>query len=292
MRRVWVVDAGATKTEWVSWREELGDEAYSFRSDGINPEVEGWEQVRKNLQKYAYQLLEEQDFPAPTEIYFYGPALHAPASRQQMEQLLREIFKIPPQRKVEAYHDLLGAARSAWRRKPGVVAILGTGSNCALWDGENIQAQRGGHGYLLGDEGGGADLGKHFLSALLHDEVEEDLVRLFFKENPFPEAVDALTLRRMAYASLRPSAFLGKFAAFLAHHQRHPWVQALVRERFRLFARRTWKHWKTDYPIRYVGGVANAFSSILEEVTREEGGQWGGVVENVAEGLLRYHLRG
>ncbi|MCX8111636.1 MAG: hypothetical protein N3E49_00340 [Bacteroidia bacterium] len=280
---LWVADAGATKTDWmgVESKEPL-------RTEGLNAEVEGWEAAQTKL--YAAAEMLRGQGASIGEIHYYGPALHSEAARSSIQVLLIKAFQLPPDR-VFVYHDLLGAARAAWGAHSGVVAILGTGSNCALWEGQTIQKQAGGHGYLLGDEGSGADIGRCFLSALLHGEVPRDIETDFWRENPYPEASAPLELRRLAYRSQRPSAFFAKFSYFLHSWKAHPWVVALVKGRFAAFIQRTWAIWGVQRPIRYVGGVACAFSDVLREVTEAYGGRWEGVVSSVIHSLLRYHVQ-
>ncbi|MCS7153930.1 MAG: hypothetical protein N2253_01590 [Bacteroidia bacterium] len=280
---LWVADAGATKTDWMGATSSIG-----LRTEGLNVEVEGWKAARRKLHAAA-EYLRQHDAEVST-LHYYGPALHHEANRQQIQRLLAEAFQLSPQR-VYVYHDLLGAARAAWGRQPGIVAILGTGSNCALWDGESIRQQAGGHGYLLGDEGSGADLGRAFLSALLHREVPSDIEQAFWQKNPYPEASSLLELRRMAYESPRPSAYLAGFVPVLSMNKTHPWVAALVRSRFTAFIQRTWARWHLFYPVRYVGGVAQSFSEILEELTLAYGGKWGGIVPSVIHALRDYHVQ-
>lgn len=283
----WIADAGATKTDWIAI--EGGD---VLRTEGLNAEIEGWDKAAEKL-RAAAQLLQRQGLSI-AELYYYGPALHRIESQHQMHALLVEAFGLPPE-KVFVYHDLLGAARAALGDIPGIVCILGTGSNCAFWNGEAIVRQAGGHGYLLGDEGSGADLGRTFLSALLHEEVPLDVAAAFWQKNPFPAAATPLELRRLVYEAKRPSAVLAQLAPFLSAMQGHPWVAALVRGRLRAFIQRTWTRWESAYrhkhPIRYVGGIAGAFASLLQEETIRHGGRFGGVIPHVAQALAAFHAR-
>jgi len=276
----WVADAGATKTDWVELHTR-----HAFQTEGLNIEIEGEAQARNKLLIAAQRL---EAYGRLTEIHYYGPALHRAATREVLQALLTAATGLPRE-KVHVYHDLLGAARAAWGKSAGIVCILGTGSNCAAWDGENITRQAGGHGYLLGDEGSGADLGRSFLSALLYDEVPTELQEAFWRWNPFSNVQNALDLRSAVYASLRPSAFLAQLAPFLSGQVQHPWVQALVRQRFQAFIQRTWGRWQSGEKVRYVGGIARAFETLLREETLRHGGQWAGTIPSVAQALAEYH---
>lgn len=282
-----MADAGATKTDWVAIESGL-----TLRTEGLNAEVEGWDKAAETLHAAARTLRTWGG--TFSELFYYGPALHRQDARDQMQILLMEAFGLP-QEKVFVHHDLLGAARAAFGNAPGIVCILGTGSNCALWRGETIIRQAGGHGYLLGDEGSGADLGRAFLSALLHDEVPADISAAFWQKTPFPQAGDSLRLRSLVYEAERPSAVLARFAPFLSEMQTHPWVAALVRGRLAAFIQRTWGRWEARYrhyhPIRYVGGVAGAFEALLRAETARYGGFFTGTVADVARALAAYHAR-
>jgi N-acetylglucosamine kinase-like BadF-type ATPase len=274
---MWIAEAGATKTDWVCTDGAL------LRLSGLNMEVEGTAAAEIHFRS-TREALQKAGWPWPERLYYYGPALHRLENQQVLQQLLCCIF--PEIRHISVAHDLLAAARAAWGKGPGLVCILGTGSNCAEYDGESLIRQRGGHGYLLGDDGSGADLGKQFLSALLHDEVPTDL-RAAFQES---HAQPLWAIRQAVYQAARPSAYLAQFALFLSAHQSHAWVQALVKSRLEAFIGRTWAKWETRLPIRYVGGVASAFEALLREATEGVHGIWGGVVTSPAQALLVYHL--
>jgi glucosamine kinase len=273
----WIAEAGATKTDWVR------SDGIRLRLPGFNIEAEGGYKAAQKHFSAVRQAFAEAQWTWPEKLYYYGPALHSAENKEVLESILRETF--PEIAYVEVAHDLLGAARAAWGRDKGIVCILGTGSNCALYDGESILRQRGGHGYLLGDEGSGADLGKNLLSALLHEEIPEDLLSVF--QARYPQS--PMELRKAVYQASRPSAFLAEFAYFLSEHQAHPWVHSLVKSRLEAFVRRTWQRWTLTEPIRYVGGIAQAFAPLLEEVTRSAGGNWAGIVTDPAEKLRQFH---
>jgi len=273
----WIAEAGATKTDW------LRSDGIRLRLPGFNLEAEGGRAAAQKHFAAVRAALTQAQWPWPKILYYYGPALHNTENITIIHRILQEVF--PEIGEIVVAHDLIGAARAAWGRERGIVCILGTGSNCALYDGEKIRRQRGGHGYLLGDEGSGADLGKHLLSALLHEELPEDLVEAFRARYP----QSPLDLRKEVYLTARPSAYLAGFAFFLSAHQGHPWVQALVKSRLEAFVQRTWKRWAAPDPIRYVGGVAMAFAPLVEEVTRTAGGLWAGVVSDPVEKLLQFH---
>jgi len=287
---VWLAEAGATKTSWLCALEgEKPDQWRAAQLPGLNAEADGWTQAEGALRAAAQYLLTEVGWPVPTELYYYGPALHRPEAQVRMQHLLAEVWPLSPQ-KVFVFHDLLGAARGAYPEGKGIVAILGTGSNCAFWDGEAIRRQAGGHGYLLGDEGSGADIGRHLVSALLHDEVPREIASRLWVEGPYSSPLE---LRQAVYSARRPSAFLAGLVPLIAPLADHPWVRALVQSRFEAFARRTWARWPAPRPIRYIGGVAQAFQPILRTVTEAYGGDFQGVVPSsqLARQLLSYHLQ-
>lgn len=274
----WIGEAGSTKTDWVSAT------GAHLRQLGFNVELQGQAAAQAHFQKTRQALL-AAGWTLPQTIYYYGPALHSASNQQKVHAVLAQTF--PEVARIEVGHDLLAAALASWGNQAGIVAILGTGSNCAHWNGKAFERQAGGHGYLLGDEGSGADLGKHLLSALLHKELPPDLEAAFQKAFPKP----LLQLRQEVYQSRRPSALLASFAPFLKAHLAHPWVQDLVLARFCAFIRRTWGRWEAPLPIRYVGGIATHFASLLEKATIKAGGSWAGIVPNVALALLEYHKR-
>jgi len=159
-----IADSGSTKTDW-SLVDEQGNVVMTCKTQGISPVHMQDEEVLRVLKSEL--ILPEQ----PTEIYFYGSGV-TEAMKPRMKSLLQQAF---PGAKVDAESDMLGAARALFGKKPGIACILGTGANSCLYDGEHIVMNTPPLGYILGDEGSGAVLGKLFLNGILKGALPTSL---------------------------------------------------------------------------------------------------------------------
>ncbi|MGQ9862939.1 MAG: hypothetical protein ACUVRD_00420 [Bacteroidia bacterium] len=269
----WLVgEGGSTKIDWA------GPDFPCFQTPGINIEVQGARGATKVLQELpiSYKQVER--------VIFYGPALHTSQARQRMHRVLKEVFTWATH--IEVYHDLLGALRATMTAERRIVCILGTGSNCALAEGEVICKQAGGHGYLLGDEGSGAYLGKVLLSAWLHEEVPQDLVE--------PLQVwaqkDALSWRHAVYHSPQPNALLARWSFFYAAHQAHPWIERQLEAAFELFAQRTFLRWEERLPIYFIGSIGGVFRLWIERLCHKWNFENPVFIPRPISNLVRYHV--
>ena len=83
------------------------------------------------------------------------------------EPLLKEIIHTPLLR---VTHDALIALSGAMAGGPGVITVAGTGSISFGRNADGRTARTGGWGYIFGDEGGGFDLTRQALRAVLRME--------------------------------------------------------------------------------------------------------------------------
>ena len=196
-----IVDSGSTKADW-ALVDDGGVMVREVKTQGISP-------VHQSDEEILQVMHEELDLPAqPTEVFFYGSGV-TEAQKARMESLLGEAF---PGAKVEAESDLLGAARALFGNQPGIACILGTGSNSCLYDGREIVMNTPPLGYILGDEGSGAYLGKRFLNELLKDVLPQSLKQKFFDW----AQLDYPTIINKVYREPMPNRFLASLCPFIA----------------------------------------------------------------------------
>ncbi len=274
-----IAESGSTKTEWrVCSQRQL---VHSFRSIGLNPTTFTPEQFRHHLAQIFTEHLHSYK---ADQIYFYGAGLRDPAQRQLLFSILRSFT---PSTMVVIEDDLLAAVHAA-RRSSGIIGILGTGSNASRYENQVIVERRGGHGYLLGDEGSGMDLGKSVLKALLQQDfstkVHQEWIELLGKD---PE-----TLRGEVYLSSRPQSELGVITQKLPSMLHHQEVEQLVLDRFELFLSSTICRFKDfdRYPIDFVGSVAFYFHHILKISLQQKGLQSGKFISHPIEELVKQYI--
>ncbi|MFN8921442.1 MAG: ATPase [Sphingobacteriia bacterium] len=282
-----IADSGGTKTDWAWLAGNLpAASGPVLRTGGINPGIQAFAQIRRLLVEELLPAAQQQ--PTPVGISFYGASFALPHQCSQMEALLSELLAAPAQ----VWHDILGAARALAGHQPALVCILGTGSNSCYYDGQEISQTIGGHGYVLGDEGGGVDLGRRLLQHLLRREASPALLEAFMQAYP-----DGLMAQREAlYAAPKLNTALASYAPFLlaqlAVPQLQAEVQALVQASFRAFIRYTLQQYPAalhTLPVHTVGSVGFHFQALWRTSLQQAGFRPGQVLASPMPGLLQYH---
>ena len=274
-----IADGGATKIQWVVIQE--GKASEPIETIGFNPYFMAPQVLKNAVEKELVPFIKQGYI---THVFYYGAGCSTPAKCGLVEDVLREVFD---RADFEIHHDLLGAARALFNRQEGIACILGTGSNSCLFDGKNILENVTSLGYLFGDEGSGAYLGKLFLTEYLRNRLPEDIRQAFDKQYGF-------TLENIldsVYNKPHPNRFLASFSIFLGNHRNDPFVINLIRQNFRDFFRDQVTHY-TGYrekQIGVVGSVGYHFRDIFEEIATENGLKVGKVMQSPIEGLADYH---
>lgn len=271
-----IADSGSTKTDWAL---VSGSQVSYLTTQGINPFHQTEETVLGVLRD---ELLPQMGAAEPDHIYFYGAGCNEQAAPRMAEYLIN-IF---PNASVEAHSDLLGAARSLCGRGKGIACILGTGSNSCLYDGKKIVKNIAPLGYILGDEGSGAVIGRNFLNALLKEELPASLLKDFYARHQltYGEIIDRVYRQPMA------NRFLASFLPYINEVRgQYDGVKAVVRDAFRSFVRKNIAKYARGYEVYAVGSVAFHFADLLREACAEEGYTLKSVEQKPIDGLVRYH---
>lgn len=271
-----IADSGSTKTDWAIVD---GANTAIHATQGINPIHQDAASIGHILTAELAPALGNRQ---PTHIFFYG----AGCTEAVIPQMSDRLKAFCPAADVFVASDLLGAARALCGHKPGMAAILGTGSNTCLYDGERIVLNIPPLGYILGDEGGGASLGKLFLNALYKEE-EWNAVRVLFEEETgllYPDVIARV------YRQPQANRFLASLATFIGKHKNDtPLLASLVRENFRRFFSRNICQYHSEAPLNAVGSIAYHFESELRDVAAQLGYNVGTVLQKPIDGLIAYH---
>lgn len=276
-----IADSGSTKTVW---RCIDGKNKYQYSTQGLNPYFLDSENVVSIL---TSELLvhSEVDVSRITHIYFYGAGCATDAKKAIIEKGLKQLFPVST---IEINTDLLGAARAVCGNKPGIAAILGTGSNTCYYDGNGIAENVASLGYILGDEGSGAHIGKTFIQAYLNKELPADLEKRFYERFKLgaPEILDAV------YKQPFPNRFLASFSKFIYQNLKEEFVINLVVNCFEQFLdKHICKYPKhKELKLSCVGSVAFYYSNILRPVAEKRGIFIDKIVETPIAGLTLYHV--
>lgn len=274
-----IADVGSTKADWVLRHQ--GRTVASVQTQGFNPVVHPQALLQKITEELAVTLSPQT---VPQSIHYYGAGCWDEARKQIIQQRLRQLF---PLAQLSITDDLLGAARAACGRQPGIACILGTGSNTCRYDGEQVVDQVTNLGYLLGDEGSGVHLGKTFLQAYFYRELDDELNAAFAAWTP----LDKATLLNNLYGSELPNTYLASFTPFLHEHRTHPLIQRMV---FRCFATFLDRHVRKyqghlEVPISFIGSVAFHFRDILLAALHERNLRAGSFIRHPIEALITFH---
>ena len=227
-----------------------------------------------------------RSIPEPVnELYFYSTGCKAEDQRRRMNQLLRLMFQEATQVQVET--DMLAAARAMSQREAGIVCILGTGSNACRYDGSQIVETAGGLGFILGDEGSGAGIGKELIRSFLNCEMPKNLREDL--NNHYHLTRD--NILQSVYQLPYPNRFLSTFAPFAFEHREEPSIRELLDRQFSLFFQRsvTLLEDSQHLPIHFVGSVAHFFK---EEIARNAvpfGLHLDRFQQDPMPGLIQYH---
>lgn len=278
-----IADSGSTKTDWALLIPAMyGKPARITRitSQGISPIHQSDNEIQRIL---SSELLPHLSIENVSHVYFYGSGVR-PEKEAPMAQVLREALSCAEV--VEAHSDLLGAARALCGHNYGISSILGTGANSCLYDGNRIVEKTTALGYILGDEGSGAVLGKRFLhdlySGLLSKEIKEDFETKM--KMSLPQVIERVYRQPLA------NRFLASLATFIHEHIDDAGVEALVRQNFEDFLDVHVKPFGRDYlPLSFVGSIAHYFADQLTEVVESEDYTMGTILQNPIEGLITYH---
>ena len=255
-----IADSGSTKTEWRLVKNE--QVVAKVRTVGFNPYYADTAAIVAGLHE---QLLPHLNALVPDQVYFYGSGCTGGAVNQLVADAIQTVF--PAVSHVEVASDMVGAARAACGREPGVVCILGTGSNAALYDGHTITSPSRSLGFWLGDEGGGAYLGRTLVVQFLHGLLPDELAQSFWDRFQ----IDRLTVLNNAYHQPFPNRYFSQFTPFLSEHAKHPFINTLVRDAFVAFLRL----YVLPFPeskqgsVHFVGSVAQYFEYQLWQAVYE-----------------------
>jgi N-acetylglucosamine kinase-like BadF-type ATPase len=276
-----IADSGSTKTHWcLINNSKVINEVFT---DGINPFYQTALEIIALLET---QLIPKLDKELVSDIYFYGAGCSFPEKKLLISQALVRFFS---NAMIEVQSDLLGAARGLFQREAGIACIMGTGSNSCFYDGNEITQNVSPLGFILGDEGSGAVLGKLFVADCLKNQMPEWIRDKFLDEY---ELTPAIILDRV-YKQPFPNRFLAKFTPFLLEHIEEPAIFNLVYDSFdAFFVRNVIQYPLDEIEVGFVGSIAHYFRDTLEIVASEHGIVVSEVVQNPMEGLVKFHSIG
>lgn len=217
-------------------------------------------------------------------VYFYGAGCISPEVCANVANAIRKSVPAPI---IEVHTDLLAAARALCGHSAGIACIMGTGSNSCYYDGKDICDNVSPLGYILGDEGSGAVLGKLLLGDVLKNQLPKELCEKFLEQYQ----LDRLTIIRRVYKEPQANRFLASVTPFLIQNIENPAVHALVLNSFKAFFVRNIQQYK-DYSklkVNFIGSIAYYYKDVLTEAAVQCGCNVGTIIKSPMEGLIRFH---
>lgn len=275
-----LADSGSTKTDW--GLVENGKLVKRLRTSGMNPFQMSEEAITEEIKTH---LVPELPGTVLDEVHFYGAGC-TKEKQPIVERALRANLTINVE--CEVASDMLGAARGICGHKPGIACILGTGSNSCSYDGKNLVKNVSPLGFILGDEGSGAVLGKLLVGDVLKNQMPEAITKRFFEKYKLTSA----EIIDRVYRQPKPNTFLASFVPFLEENIDEPKIYNLVKESFRSFLRRNvmqYDGWQT-LPIGFNGSIAKIYKKPLLEALEEEGMHLGRIIQAPMEAMVEYHV--
>ncbi len=275
-----IVDSGSTKTDWCVCRE--GEVIQALQTQGLNPYHQTEEVIAGVLQNELKGALRVELKP-DTEVIFYGAGCANESSCNRVKSVIKAVLGLAD---VQVYTDLLGAARALCGHAEGIACVLGTGSNSCLYDGKDIIANVPSLGYILGDEGSSAVLGRRLLSDCFKNQLPAPLQEEFLKKYD----LTLETVLERVYRQPLVNRFLASLTPFLSEHRDVPEVHKLLVGSFTEFLTRNVIQYRRPWlPINCVGSIAQAFSSELKEAAEGLGMEMGVILQSPMKGLIAYH---
>ena len=272
-----IADSGSTKTHWCSVDDST---VHDFTTQGLNPRLTDDETLLT-----VFRQTRER-FGNPDAVFFYGAGCGTKEMQQKMVSLLSVIF---PQGDCHCEGDLLAACRATCGSCPGMVGILGTGSNLCYYDGSVIARQRTSTGYILGDEGSGNHIGRRLLKDYLEERMPTHLRTMFHDSYGMTHS----QLLDRLYSQPYPNRFLASLTPFADRYQDDPYISTLLHDCFSSFFDQLdyFEAYRT-MPLNLVGGIVRTFLPAIRHAAESRGVTLGVLLPDPMQGLVQYHNKG
>lgn len=277
-----IADAGSTKIDWCLVGPG-GNESARFETRGINAAISTADKMTTIFLSAKEYL---SDSPEPSKIFYYGAGCATPEISHRVAACLREVWR---EADCLVSTDMLGAARALLGDKKGIACILGTGSNSCLYDGKEIIANVPPLGFILGDEGSGAVLGRRLIGDIYKGIAPDNLRR---------ELNDAIGIPlseiiRRVYREPDANRFLASFVPFIKDNISNPHIIMMVSEEFDRFFMRNVALYEDAriLPVNFIGSVAYNFQDLLKDSAARNGFNVGIIERMPMAGLISYHTQ-
>ncbi len=276
-----IVDSGATKSDWIAL-DEKGNQLFVTQTLGLSPEVLTREVIEDRL---ANNFELSKNKKKVTRLYFYG----AGCGTDRMKKFLKRIFKdFFPNAKTEIKEDTFAAIYATTKiGKPGIVCIMGTGSNCSYYDGHQLFQKVTSLGYILMDDGSGNFFGRKLLRDYYFHKMPHSLGLKFAKQYN----LEADAIKENLYKQPNPNTYLATFARFIVENKDDPYCKGVIDKGFQQFVNNYIMQFElaTKVPVNFVGSIAYYLREELAAVIDRNDLILGEIRQRPIEGLMEFH---
>ena len=277
-----IADSGSTKTAWclISGNQRVKD----ITTKGINPFYQTEVEIEAELKNTLCQEIGGEN--KINSVYFYGAGCADSQINNKLAKTLQQVLKSD---KAEVSSDMLGAARGIFKHQKGIACIMGTGSNSAYYAGNEIVKSIPAGGFIIGDEGSGAVLGKTLIADYIKNQMPENILAEFkkFYNGTYLDVVNHV------YKQPFPNRWLANFTKFMYEKREDDYIHNMIVNSFTLFFNRNIKQfdsWK-DMEVGFVGSIAYYFEKELKEAAQKCEITVSEIYQNPIEGLIEYHSK-
>jgi glucosamine kinase len=275
-----IADSGSTKTHWGLADENSVSPAIEFQTSGINPFYQDRNSILLMLQKeFIWKI------GSPARLFFYGAGCSGADSKAIVFESLSVFFKSTS---IAVESDLMAAAHSLCQHEAGLACIMGTGSNSCYYNGKEIIKHVPSLGYILGDEGSGADIGRRLVADILKHQLPDTVAEHFFSTFHYTRE----EILEHVYKNPFPNRFLARFATYVGENIAIPALRNLVKTGFNKFFTRNIRQYPEagKLPVHFTGSIAWHFRELLTESASENGFRVGLITQSPMDGLLKFHI--
>lgn len=277
-----IADSGSTKTAWclISGNQRVKD----ITTKGINPFYQTEEEIEAELKNTLCQEIGGEN--KINSVYFYGAGCADSQINNKLAKTLQQVLKSD---KAEVSSDMLGAARGIFKHQKGIACIMGTGSNSAYYDGNEIVKSIPAGGFIIGDEGSGAVLGKTLIADYIKNQMPENILAEFkkFYNGTYLDVVNHV------YKQPFPNRWLANFTKFMYEKREDDYIHNMIVNSFTLFFNRNIKQFDSweNTEVGFVGSIAYYFEKELKEAAQKCEITISDIYQNPIEGLIEYHSK-
>ena len=275
-------DSGSTKTNWIITNND-GKILTNFKTIGLNP----YFVITEKIIEHIDNNFPKEDYISTKieKVFFYGSGCASVDNFQHLQIALKQYFT---NAEINIFSDMLGTARAIFKNSEGIAAIMGTGTNSCLYNGKDIVQNAISLGYILGDEGSGAHIGKIFVKQYLEQKLDKNLIEKIKTET----GSNITSILSAVYSEPHPNRFLANFCTFIKNNIQHQQLRDIVIKSFAEFFEKyilIYENYR-KYPIGFCGSIALNFKEELLETAKKYNAQNIIFIENPLIELVNFHI--